>query len=126
MNHNGMRDRRETIGEAWARLGLIKPDEPFGRRAYVACVANAAAKLVSEGFLPPGLIAWYVKRAELEGGASGAVIRASTLFAPALDRCSLCVSHHGLRTSKFLLHTFILDSNASSKESAQQHRQWIP
>jgi len=68
MNHNGMRDRRETIREAWARLGLIKPGEPFGRRAYVACIAIAAAKLVSEGFLPPGLIAWYVKRAELEAG----------------------------------------------------------
>lgn len=66
MNHNGMRDRRETIREAWMRLGLIKPGEPFGRRAYVACVANTAAKLVSEGFLPPGLIAWYVKRADLE------------------------------------------------------------
>jgi hypothetical protein len=66
MNHNGMRDRRETIQKAWARLGLIKPGEPFGRRAYVACIANAAAKLVSEGFLPPGLIAWYVRGAELE------------------------------------------------------------
>jgi hypothetical protein len=66
MNHNGMRDRRETIREAWARLGLIKPGEPFERRAYVACVANSAAKLVSEGFLPPGVIGWYVKRAALE------------------------------------------------------------
>jgi Alpha/beta hydrolase domain len=68
MNHNGMRDRRETVREAWVRLGLIKAGEPFGRRAYVACVANAAANLVSEGFLPPGLIAWYVRRAELEAG----------------------------------------------------------
>jgi hypothetical protein len=68
MNHNGMRDRRETIRQAWLRLGLIKPGEPFGRRAYVACVANAAANLVSEGFLPPGLIAWYVRRAQLEAG----------------------------------------------------------
>jgi hypothetical protein len=68
MNHNGMRDRRETVREAWARLGLIAAGEPFGRRAYVACVANAAANLVSEGFLPPGLIAWYVRRAELEAG----------------------------------------------------------
>jgi hypothetical protein len=68
MNHNGMRDRRETVREAWVRLGLIKAGEPFGRRAYVACVANAAANLVGEGFLPPGLIAWYVRRAELEAG----------------------------------------------------------
>jgi Alpha/beta hydrolase domain len=68
MNYNGIRDRRETVGEAWARLGLIMPGEPFGRRAYVACVASAAAKLVGEGFLPPGLIGWYVRRAELEAG----------------------------------------------------------
>jgi hypothetical protein len=68
MNHNGVRDRRETIREAWLRLGLIKAAEPFGRRAYVACIAKAAANLVSEGFLPPGLIAWYVRRAELEAG----------------------------------------------------------
>jgi len=26
-------------------IGLIKPGEPFGRRAYVACIANSAAKL---------------------------------------------------------------------------------
>jgi hypothetical protein len=68
MNHNGMRDRRETVREAWARLGLITAGEPFGRRAYVACVASAAANLVSEGFLPPGLIAWYVRGAELQAG----------------------------------------------------------
>jgi hypothetical protein len=68
MNHNGMRDRRETVREAWVRLGLIKASESFGRGAYVACVANAAANLVNEGFLPPGLIAWYVRRAELEAG----------------------------------------------------------
>jgi hypothetical protein len=34
------------------RLGLLKPGERFTQRKYVGCIAEAAAKLVKEGFLP--------------------------------------------------------------------------
>jgi len=71
MNGNGVRDRRETVAEAWVRLGLLRPGERFTQSAYVACVANAAAKLVAEGLLPPRLLGYYVKRAVASGAAEG-------------------------------------------------------
>jgi len=63
MNRNGVRDTRETIAQAWTRLGLLKSGERFDRRRYVACVANAAAALVEQGLLPQSLLAFYAKRA---------------------------------------------------------------
>ena len=58
-----MRDTRETIAQAWTRLGLLKSGERFDRRRYVACIANAAATLVEQGLLPQSLLAYYAKRA---------------------------------------------------------------
>lgn len=72
MNGNGVRDRRETVAQAWARLRLLKPGERFTQSTYVSCVANAAARLVGEGLLPPRLLAYYVKRAVTSGVAEGA------------------------------------------------------
>jgi len=72
MNGNGVRDRRETVAQAWARLRLLKPGERFSQSAYVACVAKAAATLVAEGLLPPRVLADYVKRAVASGVAEGA------------------------------------------------------
>jgi hypothetical protein len=63
MNRNGVRDKRETTAQAWARLGLLKPGERLDRRRYVACVANAAAQLVEQGLLPQSVLAYYAKRA---------------------------------------------------------------
>lgn len=63
LNGNGTRDRRETVAQAWARLGLLESGQPLSQGRYVACVANAAAKLVADGFLPPRLLAHYVRRA---------------------------------------------------------------
>ena len=63
MNGNGRRDRRDTVAQAWARLGLLKPGERFTQGKYVACIAEAAAKLVNEGLLPPRLPPYYVQRA---------------------------------------------------------------
>jgi hypothetical protein len=63
MNRNGVRDTRETIAQAWTRLGLLKSGERFDRRRYAACVANAAAALVEQGLLPQGALAFYAKRA---------------------------------------------------------------
>jgi hypothetical protein len=45
MNLNRYRDRRETLTEAWRRLGLIGPKESFTRERYSACVASVVDKL---------------------------------------------------------------------------------
>jgi hypothetical protein len=50
MNRNGIWDRRETVPEAWRRLGLLKPGQAFTREVYVACVTAAANRLQQEGF----------------------------------------------------------------------------
>jgi hypothetical protein len=50
MNRNGIWDRRESVPEAWRRLGLLKPGQAFTREVYVACVTAAANRLQQEGF----------------------------------------------------------------------------
>jgi len=50
MNRNGVWDRRESVPEAWRRLGLLKPGQTFTRDVYVACVTAAADRLQQEGF----------------------------------------------------------------------------
>jgi hypothetical protein len=67
MNGNGIRDKRETMTQAWARLGLLKPDERLTHGKYVACIASTAAKLVDQGFLPPRMLPYYVNRAAASG-----------------------------------------------------------
>lgn len=63
MNRNNYRDFVETIEEAWQRLGLLKPNEPFTRAKYVACVEQAAKKLVEEKFFLPRTLPKYVEKA---------------------------------------------------------------
>jgi Alpha/beta hydrolase domain len=65
MNGNGKRDQRESVAQAWTRLGLLKAGERFTHAKYVACVAAAAAKLVEEGFLAPRMLPYYVNRAAI-------------------------------------------------------------
>ncbi|HXG52540.1 MAG TPA: alpha/beta hydrolase domain-containing protein [candidate division Zixibacteria bacterium] len=63
MNGNGIRDRRETVTQAWQRLGLLKPGQSFNRAAYVKCVKSAADTLARQGLLPRRVAEDYVKRA---------------------------------------------------------------
>jgi hypothetical protein len=63
MNGNGRRDRRETIAQSWARLGLLKQGERLTPAKYAACIAEATGKLVDEGFLPVRVIPFYVQKA---------------------------------------------------------------
>ena len=67
MNGNGKRDPRESVAQAWTRLGLLKAGERLTHGKYVACVAAAAAKLVDQGFLPPRMLPYYVNRAATSG-----------------------------------------------------------
>jgi hypothetical protein len=64
MNGDGKRDRRETVTEAWRRLGLLKPGQSFDRQRYVACVTGAVSKLVGQGLLPESLVAHYIDGAK--------------------------------------------------------------
>jgi hypothetical protein len=63
MNGNGRRDRRETIAQAWSRLRLLKEGEQFTQAKYAACIAEAAGKLVKEGFLPARVMPFYAQKA---------------------------------------------------------------
>ena len=67
MNGNGVRDKRESIVQAWRRLGLLKPGERLTQAKYAACVANAAARLVEQGLLPTRVLAHYVNQAKANG-----------------------------------------------------------
>jgi hypothetical protein len=64
MNENGKRDKRETVTEAWRRLGLLKEGEVFGRDKYVACVQSAAAALRKGNFLTQRGADLYVQEAK--------------------------------------------------------------
>jgi hypothetical protein len=63
MNGNGMRGKRETLTQAWHRLGLLKSDQRFTQSAYIACVKTTTAKLVKEGLLPKRVGEAYVEQA---------------------------------------------------------------
>jgi hypothetical protein len=70
MNKNGRRDQRETVTQAWRRLGLIAGDAGFDRGRYVACVQDAAGKLRRENLLTDESVRAYVedaRQAELPG-----------------------------------------------------------
>ena len=63
MNGNGVRDKRETLTQAWQRLGLLKSGQTFSRAVYINCVKSAAASLVKEGLLPKSVAEDYAARA---------------------------------------------------------------
>ena len=51
MNQNGRRDQRETMTQAWRRLGLLKANETFSRAKYVECVQGAVETLRKENLI---------------------------------------------------------------------------
>jgi hypothetical protein len=63
MNGDGVRDKRETVSQAWQRLGLLKPGQKLTQAAYSNCVNTAASKLVKEGLLPKIVGEFYVEQA---------------------------------------------------------------
>ena len=63
MNGNGVRDTRETVTQAWQRLGLLKTEQRFTQSAYLGCVKAAVAKLVKDGLLPKKVGEYYVEQA---------------------------------------------------------------
>ena len=63
MNGDGVRDKRETVNQAWQRLGLLKPGHKLNQAVYSACVNAAASKLVKEGLLATKVREFYVEQA---------------------------------------------------------------
>lgn len=63
MNRNGYRDLRETVTEAWRRLGLLEHDESFDRTRYLSCVERSVAALTAQGFIADKVGAMYLEKA---------------------------------------------------------------
>jgi hypothetical protein len=64
MNRNGVWDRRETVQEAWRRLGLLAPGERFTPSLYVERMTRAAEALRAEGFFDDAAVATTIQRAQ--------------------------------------------------------------
>lgn len=64
MNGNGTRDGRESVEQAWRRLGLLKAKERFSRAKYAACVSRSAEALAKAGLLPARTVNYYVNKAK--------------------------------------------------------------
>lgn len=63
MNGNGVRDTRETVAQAWRRLGLLKSGQKMTVATYQTCVKEAASALVTQGLLPATVGEHYVEQA---------------------------------------------------------------
>lgn len=59
MNKSGVRDRRESVEEAWRRLGLLGSDDAFTTARYASCVDTAATTLAEERLLPWRVVDYY-------------------------------------------------------------------
>lgn len=63
VNGDGVRDAMPTIGQAWQRLGLVRPGQAVTRDVYVSCVRRAVDVLRDERLLTPSTAMWYVQQA---------------------------------------------------------------
>ena len=64
MNRNGYRDFRETMTQAWSRLGLIRSGEAFSRTHYAACIQKSVDQLLAEKFILPRTAQFYLDQAK--------------------------------------------------------------
>jgi len=63
MNLNRYLDHRESVDQAWHRVGLLKPGEAFSRSKYKACVEAAVGQLKQEKLITDRGAARYIQRA---------------------------------------------------------------
>ena len=70
MNHNGIRDRRETLTEAWQRraregerYGTLEDDETFTSALYLNCVRSVATELLDQRLLSRSAMLDYIQKA---------------------------------------------------------------
>ncbi len=65
MNLNRYLDHRESVDQAWHRLGLLKTGEKFSRSKYQACVEAAVDKLKQEKLITERVAAGYIQEASV-------------------------------------------------------------
>ena len=65
MNLNRYLDHRESVDQAWHRLGLLKPGEKFNRSKYQACVEAAVDKLKADRLITERVAARYIQEASV-------------------------------------------------------------
>ncbi|MCZ6561447.1 MAG: hypothetical protein O6948_00775, partial [Deltaproteobacteria bacterium] len=70
MNHNGIRDRRETLTEAWQRrrkegekYGILAQGETFTQAHYLNCVRRVATELSEQRLLSRSAMLDYIQKA---------------------------------------------------------------
>ncbi|MCZ6769574.1 MAG: hypothetical protein O7D93_10045, partial [Acidobacteria bacterium] len=63
MNLNRYLGYRESVDQAWHRLGLLKPGETFSRSNYQACVEATVARLKQEKLISERVAAQYLQQA---------------------------------------------------------------
>ncbi|MEE2821441.1 MAG: hypothetical protein VYA53_00480 [Acidobacteriota bacterium] len=63
MNNNGRRDTRETVTEAWHRMGLLNLDKTFSRNIYIECIQKTATRLQREGLITERIKNSYIEDA---------------------------------------------------------------
>jgi len=62
MNRNGYRDYRESVTQAWRRLGLLKADQEFNKDRFVSCVRSEARKLIDQKFISEEVGRYYIEQ----------------------------------------------------------------
>jgi len=65
MNLNRYPDGRESLQQAWQRLGLLNLGQPFTRRKYEDCVELVTEKLARDRFLTQSMVQRYRREASL-------------------------------------------------------------
>jgi hypothetical protein len=63
MNLNGFRDFRETVSQAWHRLGLLRPNQKINKERYVRCIENSVNQLTSQRFISEKVGKYYIDQA---------------------------------------------------------------
>jgi hypothetical protein len=63
MNRNGFRDYRETVTQAWRRLGLLGPDQTFDKEFYIECIQSQVTDLTDQKFISDEIGRYYLERA---------------------------------------------------------------
>jgi hypothetical protein len=62
MNLNGYRDFRETVTQAWRRLGLLNQGETISQERYINCVRHAVDTLNNQGFISEKVAEFYIEQ----------------------------------------------------------------
>jgi hypothetical protein len=64
MNRNGFRDYRESVTQAWRRMGLLEQNQNIGKERYVSCIEEEASRLRSQGFVSGKISRHYIEQAK--------------------------------------------------------------